>query len=50
MIRNVDTDISTLGPDGETAGYAALIRSWLEHIMYGKEAHDWGYVIENEEC
>ncbi|KAJ5087432.1 hypothetical protein N7456_011048 [Penicillium angulare] len=49
MIRENDTDISTLGPDGEPAGYAALIKSWLGQIMYGKEAHEWGYVIEDEE-
>ncbi|KAJ5614113.1 hypothetical protein N7528_007767 [Penicillium herquei] len=49
MIRNVDTDISTLGPNGEPAGYTALIKSWLAHIMFGKEEHEWGYVIEGEE-
>lgn len=49
MIRDNDTDISTLGPDGEPAGYAALIKSWLGHIMYGKVEHDWAFVIENEE-
>lgn len=32
----------------ERAEYAALIRSWLEGIMYGKEAHKWAYVIEGE--
>ncbi|KAJ5805015.1 hypothetical protein N7474_010902 [Penicillium riverlandense] len=49
LIRNDDVDISTLGASGEPAGYASLIKSWLETIMYGKEQHDWGYVIENEE-
>ncbi|KAJ6103647.1 hypothetical protein N7486_003869 [Penicillium sp. IBT 16267x] len=49
MIRNVDTDISTLGPNGEAAGYGALFKSWLEAIMYGKEEHDWSYIVENEE-
>lgn len=49
MIRNIDTDISTLGPNGEAAGYAAQIKSWLEAIMYGKEEHDWAYTVEHEE-
>ncbi|CAG8069997.1 unnamed protein product [Penicillium salamii] len=49
MIRNEDNDISTLGKDGEPAGYAAQIKSWLEVIMYGKEEHEWAYVIEDEE-
>jgi branched-chain amino acid aminotransferase len=49
MIRNNDNDISTLGKDGEPAGYAAQIKSWLEAIMYGKEEHDWAYVVEEEE-
>jgi branched-chain amino acid aminotransferase len=49
MIRNNDTDISTLGPKGEPAGYTAQIKSWLEVIMFGKEEHEWSYVIEDEE-
>ncbi|KAJ5232885.1 hypothetical protein N7468_005841 [Penicillium chermesinum] len=49
MIRNNETDISTLPENGEPAGYAAQIKSWMEAIIYGKEAHDWGYVVENEE-
>ncbi|KAJ5599618.1 hypothetical protein N7450_000685 [Penicillium hetheringtonii] len=48
MIRSNDTDISTLGPNGEAAGYAAQIKSWLEVIMFGKEEHDWAYVVEDE--
>ncbi|KAJ5502421.1 Aminotransferase class IV [Penicillium fimorum] len=49
MIRNEDTDISTLGVNGEPAGYAAQIKSWLEAIMFGKVEHEWAYTIENEE-
>lgn len=48
MIHNENTDISTLGVNGEPAGYAAQIKSWLEAIMFGKEEHDWAYTIENE--
>ena len=49
MIRHNDADISTLGKDGEPAGYASQIKAWLEAIMYGKESHEWGYVVEGEE-
>jgi branched-chain amino acid aminotransferase len=37
-----------LGKNSESAGYAAQIKSWLEVIMYGKEEHDWAYVVEDE--
>ncbi|KAL4910472.1 hypothetical protein BDW74DRAFT_52340 [Aspergillus multicolor] len=50
LIRNGDVDIPLLQP-GQTAGYAAQIKSWLEAIMYGKEGaenHEWAYLIENE--
>ncbi|KAL2834349.1 aminotransferase [Aspergillus cavernicola] len=50
LIRNGDVDIELLKA-GQRAGYAALIKSWLEAIMYGKdgqEAHEWSYLIENE--
>lgn len=49
MIRNNGVDISTLGTSGEPAGYASQIKSWLEAIMYGKEEHEWGYVVEEEQ-
>lgn len=49
MIRNQDADISPLGPKGEPAGYASQIKSWLEAIMFGKEEHQWSYVVEEEE-
>ncbi|KAJ5571088.1 hypothetical protein N7535_004748 [Penicillium sp. DV-2018c] len=49
MIRNEDTDINTLGANGEPAGYASQIKSWLEAIMFGKEQHDWAYTVEDEE-
>ncbi|KAL6238770.1 hypothetical protein BDW75DRAFT_200936 [Aspergillus navahoensis] len=50
LIRNGDVDIQLLKV-GQTAGYAAQIKSWLEAIMYGKdgaENHEWSYLIENE--
>jgi branched-chain amino acid aminotransferase len=48
MIRNENTDISTIGINGEPAGYATQIKSWLEAIMFGKVEHDWAYTIEEE--
>ncbi|KAJ5320118.1 hypothetical protein PENANT_c025G10560 [Penicillium antarcticum] len=48
MIRNENTDISTLGVNDEPAGYATQIKSWLEAIMFGKVEHDWAYTIEEE--
>ncbi|KAL4749753.1 hypothetical protein BDW72DRAFT_177552 [Aspergillus terricola var. indicus] len=50
LIRNGTVDIQLLKP-GQTAGYAAQIKSWLEAVMYGKdgaENHEWSYLIENE--
>ncbi|KAI9368827.1 aminotransferase [Aspergillus egyptiacus] len=50
LIRNGDVDIVLLNA-GQTAGYAAQIKSWLEAVMYGKdgqENHEWAYVIDNE--
>ncbi|KAJ5907532.1 Aminotransferase class IV [Penicillium taxi] len=49
LIKSNDTKISTLSASGEPAGYAAQIKSWLEAIMFGKEAHDWAYVVEENE-
>jgi len=34
---------------GEMGEYASLIKSWLVNIMYGKEQHEWGVVIEEEQ-
>jgi branched-chain amino acid aminotransferase len=28
--------------------YAGLIKGWLKGIMYGKEKHEWGYIIDEE--
>lgn len=47
MIRHENTDISTVCKSGEPARYASLIKSWLESIMFGKEKHDWAYLIDD---
>ncbi|EYE90452.1 branched-chain amino acid aminotransferase, cytosolic [Aspergillus ruber CBS 135680] len=49
IIRNGDVDMNMLEAGVERAGYAAQVKSWLGAIMFGKEEHEWGYVIENED-
>jgi branched-chain amino acid aminotransferase len=34
---------------GDSGDYAALIKSWLMNIMYGREEHEWGVVVEENE-
>ncbi len=33
---------------GNSGDYAAVIKTWLKNIMYGKEQHKWGVIIEEE--
>jgi len=39
-------DLSIPMVRGSTGEYAALLKSWLKNIMYGKEEHEWGVVVE----
>lgn len=32
--------------DGDSGVYARIIKQWLVNIMYGKEQHEWGVVVE----
>lgn len=34
---------------GESGEYAAMIKQWLINIMYGKEDHEFGVVIEEKD-
>jgi branched-chain amino acid aminotransferase len=34
---------------GNTGKYAAVIKGWLTNIMYGKEQHKWGVIVEEEQ-
>ncbi|KAF4636232.1 hypothetical protein G7Y89_g1843 [Cudoniella acicularis] len=34
---------------GETGEYAGLIKTWLMDIMYGREQHEWGVIIDEKE-
>jgi branched-chain amino acid aminotransferase len=36
-----------VGFDG-CGDYARLIKGWLKGIMYGKERHEWAYIVEEE--
>ncbi len=36
-----------VGCDG-CGDYSRLIKGWLKGIMYGKERHEWGYIVEEE--
>ncbi|KAF2840672.1 branched-chain-amino-acid aminotransferas-like protein [Patellaria atrata CBS 101060] len=38
-----------MGKDGMGGMVTTLIRGWLKGIMYGKEQHEWGHIIEEEE-
>jgi branched-chain amino acid aminotransferase len=32
--------------EGKTGVYAKLVRGWLSDIMYGKEQHEWGVLVD----
>jgi branched-chain amino acid aminotransferase len=34
---------------GSSGEYTAVIKNWLQNIMFGKEKHEWGVVVEEEE-
>jgi branched-chain amino acid aminotransferase len=34
---------------GKSGDYAAVIKNWLMDIMYGREQHIWGVIIEEKE-
>ncbi|MCJ1266922.1 hypothetical protein MMC22_006807 [Lobaria immixta] len=42
--RGKDLDIPL--SEGTTGKYALVLKTWLKNIMYGKEQHEWGVVIE----
>lgn len=41
-------DIEIPMSEGSTGRYALMLKTWLYNIMYGKEKHDWGYVVDEE--
>ncbi|KAK5133950.1 hypothetical protein LTR08_007070 [Meristemomyces frigidus] len=34
--------------DGDSGVYARVIKQWLFSIMYGKQSHEWGVVVEEQ--
>ncbi|KAK8175877.1 branched-chain-amino-acid aminotransferase-like protein [Phyllosticta citrichinensis] len=44
--RGRDIDIPLAA--GDSGKYAKTIKTWLKNIMYGKENHEWGVVIQEE--
>lgn len=44
-----DKDVPIPMVRGDSGEYAALIKSWLVNIMYGKEEHEWGVVVKEVE-
>jgi len=48
VISYKDEDLSVPMAAGKSGEYAAVIKGWLSNIMYGKEDHPWGVVIEEK--
>lgn len=46
--RGRDIDIP-MGPDGEPAHVTVRLKGWIGDIMYGREDHPWGVVIQERE-
>lgn len=40
--RTLDIPLSK----GESGEYALHLKTWLKDIMYGKEEHEWGVIID----
>jgi len=34
---------------GNSGEYTAVIKNWLQNIMFGKDEHEWAVVVEEEE-
>jgi branched-chain amino acid aminotransferase len=45
--RGVDIDVPMA--QGEVGDYTNVIKNWLVDIMYGREDHPWGVVVEEKE-
>ena len=49
VISYCDQDLQIPTVKGESGEYAAMVKEWLMDIMYGKEEHEWGVVVEERE-
>lgn len=48
VIHFRSADLEVPMDDGESGLYTRLIKQWLVNIMYGKEEHEWGVVVDEE--
>ena len=48
LIHYRSRDIEIPLAAGDSGKYAKTIKTWLKNIMYGKESHEWGVVIQEE--
>ncbi|KAH7120634.1 aminotransferase [Dactylonectria macrodidyma] len=45
-VVNLPMAVTAEGAKTTNSPYASTLKSWLEGIMYGKEDHEWAYIIE----
>ena len=51
LIHYKEKDIEVpMGAEGESGDYAKVLKGWLGGIMYGKETHEWGVVVDEVEA
>jgi branched-chain amino acid aminotransferase len=50
LIHYKNKDIEVPTGDGESGDYAKVLKGWLGGIMYGKEKHEWGVVVDEVEA
>ncbi|KAI9054137.1 hypothetical protein LZ554_001308 [Drepanopeziza brunnea f. sp. 'monogermtubi'] len=48
VVNYRDKDLQIPMGSGESGEYTSLIKTWLFNIMYGREEHEWGVVVEEE--
>lgn len=46
LIHFRSNDLEVPMEDGTAGTYARIIKQWLTNIMYGKESHEWGVVVD----
>jgi branched-chain amino acid aminotransferase len=49
VINYRERDLEIPMARGDSGDYAALLKGWLEKIMYGRDDHKWGVVVEEKE-
>ncbi|KAL2268766.1 hypothetical protein VTJ83DRAFT_3612 [Remersonia thermophila] len=49
QIRHRDHDIHFPMVKGESGQYTSMIKGWMTDIMYGKEQHPWGVVVNERQ-